>query len=530
MNTLIIFGAVIVLIALLFVFLWRYIDVKSLRFSKRSVFNDFNRGDVYLGFSNSGSSSFSGGDSVEFGPVRPVTVESEYQYEQDFEKNNHEEYSEAEPEADYDSEHHEFEENEAQSFPADNEFVDEPQYLEPVQESEPEIYEEESVTEDIPDYEAVEPVAESEIIPEVEEPEEVETVVWLEPANESYAEPAEIEEAEPQITENFDRVEVAEEDLHEEVNLPEPRVEKFELPNFQNTDERLIDLVAWLPEGQMPLFRNYIMACFNRCETRPNKPYVLLGQNVDTGNWVDLEADDSANHYSDLVLTLQLVDENGPVDERDWLNFTNMVLEFSSALSRDYRFSMSMQETLEEAKLLNEMTAQFDQQAVMILKPANDDQFSVRGLEYIARECGMEQVDGNTYSMNELESQGPQPLFSLVNVNNHTMEQSDIEMESESSTRQALVLVSNLPCVKNPQVALDAMFETAEELKDRLSVELLDQNLNPIDRSSLNMIKDYIEELAEDMNTFGVPPGSQVALRLFKATADEAVPPEMYGT
>ena len=526
MNTLIIFGAVIVLIALLFVFLWRYIDVKSLRFSRQSVFSDFNHGDVYLGFSSGGRSDY-GGDSVEFGPVR---VEKEYEYEQDVEQDDRADHSEAEPETEYYSGHHELEDSDLQSFPADNEPVVEPQYPEPVQELDSEYYEEESVSEDFHDYEEVEPVAEPEFIQEVEEPEQVAPVVWLDSANENYAESSEVEEVEPQDTEIFDRVEVAEENLHDEEYVPEPQVEKFELPNFQNSDDRLIDLVAWLPEGQMPLFRNYIMACFNRCETRPNKPYLLLGQNVDTGNWVALEEDDTGHHYSDLVLTLQLVDENGPVNERDWLNFTNMVLEFSSALGRNNLFSMSMQETLEEAKLLNEMTAQFDQQAVMILKPANDDQFSVRGLEYIARECGMEQVDGNTYSMNENESQGPQPLFSLVNVNGHPAEQSDVEIESERSSRQALVLVSNLPCVKNPQVALDAMFETAEELKDRLSVELLDQNLNPIDRSSLNLIKDYIEELAEDMNTFGVPPGSQAALRLFKATADEAVPPEMYGT
>ncbi len=509
MDTYLVLGVLIVLAVALGLFARRYILIRSLKKPRVPPADNRTKDNIVFGIVADEQRLDYGDDNVELGPV--VESEDTGQYEEIDEGWN----------AGYQEPR-----SQIQQETVDEEIktVDEEITYETEAEVEPEI-------------EFVDPVIhepEYEYEPKVEEFElwnEEKPISEYEPQYPNYDSAGDGDEDESQLP-LFAQRNTQEEDNGEsalEAAQEVPLINGASLPDFRSSSDRMIDVVAWLPEGQHAQSSNHLLSTYRLCETNLEKSHCLIGMDVDTGNWKDLENNFSANYYTDIVLTMQLVDSAGPVDSTDWLNFTELVLQFSTLLKRPYRLSMSMQEALEEAQFLYEKTADFNQQAIMILRPADNSGFSAKGVEYIARECGFKKLSPYTYEMTETEN-GGHPLFSLVNYSlpKEKIEFEEEQINGEQTKSDVLVLVSNLPCVSNPGVAFEVMMETAAELQDRMSVDLLDQNFRPFKTSSLSVIKSQINNLADEMSDFGVPPGSQTALRLFRSAADDTLSMDLF--
>ena len=504
MDTYLLLGVLIVLSIALGLFARRYIRIRSLRIPRVPPVDNRTKDDIVLGIGADGQSLDYGDDRVELGSV----VESEdHAQAEKIDRRWYNEYREPQPEI--------------QQEPVNEEIVSEAEVEPEIEFTDPSI--------DKPKYQYDPEPEEFELLNEERPIEE------YEPQYPDYDSTSGDDKDKPQLP-LFAQGSMQEEDNSESESEPAfepaqevPLINGASLPDFRSSSDRMIDVVAWLPESQHAQSSNHLLSTYHLCETKLEKSHRLIGMDVNTGNWKDLENDFSANYYTDIVLTMQLVDNAGPVDTTDWLHFTELVLQFSTLLRRPYRLSMSMQETLEEAQFLYEKTADFNQQAIMILRPADNSGFSTKGVEYIARECGFKKLSHDTYEMTETEN-GSHPLFSLVNYSlpKEKIELEEEQVNGEQTKSDVLILVSNLPCVSNPGVAFEVMMETATELQDRMSVDLLDQNFRPFKTSSLSVIKSQINNLADEMSDFGVPPGSQTALRLFRSAADDTLSMDLF--
>ena len=513
MDTYLLMGVLIVLAIALGLFARRYILIRSLKKPRVPPADDRTKDDIVLGIVADGQRLDYGDDNVELGPV----VESEdHEQSEEINRGWNNEYQEPQPEIRQETVNEEIKtvdeeigyETEAEVEPK-FEFVDpvihEPEYQYESEAEEFELWnEEKSISEyepQYPDYDGT----------SGDDEDKSQLPLFAQGSRQ------EEDNGESEFESTFETA--------QEI----PLINGASLPDFRSSSDRMIDVVAWLPEGPQAQSSNHLLSTYHLCETRLEKSHRLIGMDVDTGNWNDLENNFSANYYTDIVLTMQLVDSAGPVNSNDWLHFTELVLQFSTLLKRPYRLSMSMQETLEEAQFLYEKTADFNQQAIMILRPADNSGFSAKGVEYIARECGFKKLSHDTYEMTETEN-GGHPLFSLVNYSlpKEKIELEEEQVNGEQTKSDVLILVSNLPCVSNPGVAFEVMMETATELQDRMSVDLLDQNFRPFKTSSLSVIKSQINNLADEMSDFGVPPGSQTALRLFRSAVDDTLSMDLF--
>ena len=220
-------------------------------------------------------------------------------------------------------------------------------------------------------FEADEPMDESEI----DLAEESETKF-----TEPYIEPVQfIPKSEIKIPVNYGRNSEQEDDSRDEVEST-PLQSELEFgvsfPDFRGSDDRQIDVVGWLPENNGPAKRMDVLAIYRSLAVKIKRPHSLIGLDVNTGKWNNLEDDRVAARYSDLIFTMQLVHKGETVSERDWWQFSSMVEDVAAALSRKYYLSLTIETVLGAARALNEQIGALDLQAILILKSDHNGKIS----------------------------------------------------------------------------------------------------------------------------------------------------------
>ena len=296
-----------------------------------------------------------------------------------------------------------------------------------------------------------------------------------------------------------------------------------EFPNYQNSDDRVIDMIAWFPKSRDSFRRTDLLRLYRNLINPVERPHTVMGLSVETGEWINVHSKHAPPLYSDLILTMQLVYKGKPISEEDWWRFIQMVEHYSEKLRRDFCLSSSLEIVLEESKKLSREVSQLDLLAVLILKAEHGIVFSSQGASYLAREFGLKQQQGRfVYDKIENISGTQRYLFSIVPTIEENKEiTQDIGV---SPNLNALILCSNLNCVNDPEYAFKSMVDTAHDLQDRISVRLVDHNHVPIESEALGRINDYILEFVQNMKNSGFTPGSEVSIRLFGSSYEHTKP------
>ncbi len=353
---------------------------------------------------------------------------------------------------------------------------------------------------------------------ETDEPMDESEIDLAEGSETKFTEPAQfVPKTEIKIPENYGRCSEQEDDSSDEVEST-PLQSELEFgvsfPDFRGSDDRQIDVVGWLPESNGPAKRMDVLAIYRSLAVKIRRPHSLIGLDVNTGKWNNLEDDRVAARYSDLIFTMQLVHKGETVSERDWWQFSSMVEDVAAALSRKCYLSMTIETVLGAARALNEQIEVLDLQAILILKSDHNGKISEKSMSYLAREYGLQKRSGSSiYDKMDSESTTAQPLFSIVPMNEtNVLLAKELGQEPDIRT---LVIFSNLACAKNPRKAFDAMVDVAHEITDRLAVKLVDQNHKPVDSKSIAAIQSLIDKFVVDLKECGITPGGDVASRLF---------------
>jgi FtsZ-interacting cell division protein ZipA len=78
-----------------------------------------------------------------------------------------------------------------------------------------------------------------------------------------------------------------------------------------------------------------------------------------------------------------------------------------------------------------------------------------------------------------------------------------------------LTFALDLPHVADPAATLADMVQVAGIFADNLTAQLVDDNRKPLTDAGLASLRRSLENIVNDMETFGVPAGGALARRLF---------------
>ncbi len=283
-------------------------------------------------------------------------------------------------------------------------------------------------------------------------------------------------------------------------------------PGRQYLSDEKIDFVIHLP-GEQPVARDGALGIFKQHEYKLNKARHLYGRHHGTSHWSDLQLDRSKTQYDDLMLAIQLVDPKGPVDESELTVFTEIGLQLADALQRPAKLPLTFEQGLTRTAELQAFCDTYDVIAGIHVVPDKEAFFPGRAIEMAARHAGLELGAMNLFHMKNEVAPGSRHLFSLANLDESVGFDPEAWDKFETG---GLTLFMSVPCAFQPAVVFKRMVTTAKEIAETLGGKLQDQNRRPLTDKGITVIHHQIEEIEEKMRAFGIPAGSETALKLFK--------------
>jgi len=272
-----------------------------------------------------------------------------------------------------------------------------------------------------------------------------------------------------------------------------------------------IDFIVYLPAGK-PVERDRALGIYKQNEYALDKPHKLYGLQHPIGVWSNVEQDQEGPRYSDLALATQMADRKGPINESELNAFAQLALKLADALRRSTKFSISFEQALEQAVQLDKFCQTYDVLANILILPNSKEGFSGRAIGQAAVRQGMQFGAMNIFHMKNVHSVGCRHLFSLANL----FQPGEFNLKTlDTFKTQGLILFMIVPCVYNPLKVFDKMVLTANGICKILDGRMLDQERRPLTEKGLLVIRSQIEQIAVDMQNYGIIPGSASALRLF---------------
>ncbi len=271
-----------------------------------------------------------------------------------------------------------------------------------------------------------------------------------------------------------------------------------------------IDFIVHLP-GRGPLFRDRALGIYKQNEYVLEKPRQLYGLRYLAGEWFPLERDTEDSQYSDLALAIQMVDEQGPIEESELETFLQVALKLADALKRRTRLVMTVERALTTARELQEFAQKYDVLASVNVA-ANNADFTGPAIKEAAEHFGMHFGAMNIFHMKNNNADGCRHLFSMANL----YQPGSFDLDSlDSFETRGLTLFMTIPCVQDPARVFRKMVETAQGLSQMLGGRMIDQDQRPLNEKNLVAIQRQIGQITSDISAHGIVPGSETALRYF---------------
>jgi FtsZ-interacting cell division protein ZipA len=211
--------------------------------------------------------------------------------------------------------------------------------------------------------------------------------------------------------------------------------------------------------------------------------------------------------YQQLVVTMQLADRNGAVQEEQLAELCALLQ--ATAQSHGLRIACDdVDAALERAQAIDRFCVDVEVLIGLNVVARGEGALNLAGIVREAESSGM--VLGADGAFQLLDSRG-EPLYALCN---HDAEPFSTEVVEGQAT-QGVTLQFDVPRVPDGLKAFDGMVAFGRRIANEVGGILVDDNLRPLTDSGIEKIRSKLMHLYERMEARGVPSGSRRSLRLF---------------
>jgi FtsZ-interacting cell division protein ZipA len=250
---------------------------------------------------------------------------------------------------------------------------------------------------------------------------------------------------------------------------------------------------------------NVFAEVFNQARTL-GKAVRWLGLPVGAVEWEEVQPWRDV-HYQQAVVTMQLADRNGAVQEEQLAALCDMLR--SVAQSQGLRVACDdIGEALERAQAIDRFCVDVDVLIGLNVVARGDDAVSLARIVRNAEGSGM--VLGMDGVFQLLDSRG-EPLYALCNHDAEPFSATVVDGQGS----QGVTLQFDVPRVPDGLKVFDGMVGFGRKLANDVGGILVDDNLRPLTDSGIEKIRSQLTHIYERMEARGVPSGSRRALRLF---------------
>lgn len=277
------------------------------------------------------------------------------------------------------------------------------------------------------------------------------------------------------------------------------------MPRHDSEEGFQLEYVARIP-GKNVIKRDSALGIYRQNEFDLSKPHRIFGLSHPTRMWCDLEKQPESARFTDFGLTLQLADRDGPADESELNQFSQIVLKLSEVFGRRFQFSCGLDEALTQAQFLDRLIKKYDALAILNIV-ARNDAFKLSDIDAAARQLGMTPNQRSVY----VKYENDRPAYRLAD----RARMQDPGDDDPNRMTRGITLFMDIPRTLDPARVFNDMVNDSKELCKQLDGKLVDDNHRGMTQKGLKRIGQEIRSMATEMEKDGIAPGHEYAMKLF---------------
>jgi FtsZ-interacting cell division protein ZipA len=242
-----------------------------------------------------------------------------------------------------------------------------------------------------------------------------------------------------------------------------------------------------------------------------SKPVRWMGKQEADAPWEEIPADTRSREgkasYVNLKGCLQLADRAGPVSEVSLGEFRGMAEGFAARVNATAHCP-DIHKSYRRALMLDEFCTQVDVMAGINIISRDASVFTGAKIRVMAEECDFKLGDEGMFHYRD---ENNVVLFSLGNYEPPPFLPDSIR----TLTTRGITIFLDVPRVADGERVFNQMVHLAETFSEALGGFMVDDNRVPLSDTGIRKIKQQLSSIQSVMMARNIPPGGQIALRLF---------------
>ncbi len=286
----------------------------------------------------------------------------------------------------------------------------------------------------------------------------------------------------------------------------------FEYPEIEGFI-RVSQIDYWIKlSGKRDVGRESALALYREEASLITKQHQIFGQKIPKREWCTLEQEAEGARFGDLIITLQLADKDGAVNQEELDRFVKLASTLAKGLDYEFTPMAPVESALKQGRAIEDFTRYYDSLAVIHVKPAVSEHFEGAAINRCASQLGLDRSPEGFFVRNQLINKNKTNLYYLANMS----KSGEFDFDNIKDTRIRGVTFFTKPVLyRSPGVVFTEMSDTAKAFAARIkgSTSVLDHHT--LSQSYVDQNRALIEKNAGEMEELGIAPGSEEAMRLF---------------
>ncbi len=282
-----------------------------------------------------------------------------------------------------------------------------------------------------------------------------------------------------------------------------------DIPGFS----KISQIDYWVKiHGDRDVGRESALAQYREVVSSFSKKNQIHGLKLPEGEWRDLGDVTEEARFGDLILTIQLADKIGAISNFELSQFTDLASKLSEGTGRDFTFMAPVASAQQQANAICDFINHYDSIFVANVKPVNVEYFEGGMISRCATQLGLERSEDNHFIRNKSMGKEKVCLYKLANLSDKG--EFDFENLKNFKTR-GVTFYTRLAVNRSPGAVFSEMVDTAKAFASRVKGVIEFPNYNELSQDDVDKIRQSIDNVAQEMESHGLPPGSDEAMRLF---------------
>ncbi len=276
--------------------------------------------------------------------------------------------------------------------------------------------------------------------------------------------------------------------------------------------ERLSQIDYWVKiSGGRDIGRESALAIYREAAAGISKPCGIHGLKAADNTWCDLDGEAEDARFGDLVLSIQLADRSGAIDERELARFSALAAKLATGTGREAAFMTPTENAVSQAAALADFIRHFAAVFVVNVRPGESRQFAGEDIERCAPLVGLEK-DRHYYSRFKSMKKTKVTLYSLADMSETG--HFDFTNMASFSTR-GLIFFTKPAGTRSPGAVFTEMVDTAMAFASRVKGSVALPGKESASQENIDATRASIDKLVAQMAALGVAAGSDEARRIF---------------